>query len=47
MNKEELLKWVEEQRVKAEIMEKELCSTELASWVYQKVYDTIEYNLED
>lgn len=47
MNKEELLKWVEEQRAEAEIMEKESYSTELASWVYQKVYDTIEYNLED
>lgn len=47
MNKEELLKWVEDQRAKAEIMEKELYSTELASWVYQKVYDTIEFYLED
>ena len=47
MNKEELLKWVEDQHAKAEMMEKESYSTELASWVYQKVYDTIEFYLED
>lgn len=47
MNKEELLKWVEEQREKAEMMEKASYRTELASWVYQKVYDTIEFYLED
>lgn len=46
MNKEEILKWIEEQRVKAEAMEQELYCTEMASRVYQKVYDFIEYNLE-
>ena len=47
MDKKEILTWIEIQRIKAETMERELSSTEMASYVYQKIYDFIEYYLED
>ena len=47
MNKEEILEWIERERMKAERNEIELYQTELGTYVYQKVYDFIEYNLED
>ena len=47
MNKTEILEWIEKERVKAENAEEELYQTVLATYVYQKIYDFIEYNLED
>ena len=47
MNKEEILEWIEQELMKAERNEIELYQTELGTYVYQKVYDFIEYNLED
>lgn len=47
MNKTEILEWIEKEREKAESDEEKLCMTDLATYVYQKVYDFIEYNLED
>lgn len=47
MNKAEILEWIEKEREKAESDEKKLYMTDLATYVYQKVYDFLEYNLED
>lgn len=47
MNKTEILEWIEQELMKAEGDEIELYQTELATHVYQKIYDFIEYNLED
>ena len=47
MDKKEILTWIEIQRIKVETMERELSSTGMALYVYQKIYDFIEYNLED
>ena len=47
MNKTEILEWIERERIKAEINEIELYQTHLDTYVYQKIYDFIEYNLED
>ena len=47
MNKEEILEWIEQELMKAGRNEIELHQTELGTYVYQKVYDFIEYNLED
>ncbi len=47
MNKTEILEWIEKEREKAESDEQKLRMTDLATYVYQKIYDFIEYNLED
>ena len=47
MNKTEILGWIEQELMKAERNEIELYQTELGTYVYQKIYDFIEYNLED
>lgn len=47
MNKTEILEWIERELMKAERNEIELYQTELGTYVYQKIYDFIEYNLED
>ena len=47
MNKAEILEWIEQELMKAERNEIELYQTELGTYVYQKVYDFLEYNLED
>lgn len=47
MNKTEILGWIEQELMKAERNEIELYQTELSTYVYQKIYDFIEYNLED
>ena len=47
MNKTEILEWIEQELMKAERNEIELYQTELGTYVYQKIYDFIEYNLED
>lgn len=47
MNKTEILEWIELELMKAKKNEVELCQTELSTYVYQKIYDFIEYNLED
>ena len=47
MNKTEILEWIERELMEAERNEIELYQTELGTYVYQKIYDFIEYNLED
>lgn len=47
MDKAEILKWIQQQIDKSIRMEKGLGCTETGQHAYQKVYDFIEYNLED
>lgn len=47
MNKKEILEWIKARYIEAEREEWADYHTELASRVYQKIYDFLEYNLED